>query len=158
MADDLIRYLYASCYAEVRSRFPRIDEFPRSLRPRHKNVRDDGRTNDFRDRFRVQLWDETAATITSHICKDGHYYIHPDPYQCRSLTVREAARLQTFPDNYFFEGSRTDQYKQVGNAVPPFLAYQMADVVAEVLLACIEQDIGRSPTGNIKYVTECFHG
>ncbi len=157
MAPDLIRYLYAACYAEVRGRFPRIDEYPGSLRPKHKNVRND-RTDDFRDRFRVQMWDEKAATITSHISKDGHYYIHPDPFQCRSLTVREAARLQTFPDNYFFEGSRTDQYRQVGNAVPPFLALQMADIVAEILETCIEQDIGRSPTANVRYVAGCRHG
>ncbi|MDI6854374.1 MAG: DNA cytosine methyltransferase [Deltaproteobacteria bacterium] len=149
MSSDLHRYLYAACYAEVRKRFPRIEEFPESLWPMHKNVRKAIKIGDFRDRFRVQLWDEVAATITSHICKDGHYYIHPDPSQCRSLTVREAARLQTFPDNYFFEGSRTDQYRQVGNAVPPFLAFQLADVVAEVLAECIEQDIGRSSTANV---------
>lgn len=135
MASDLRRYLYAATFAEKTGRSPKLADFPTSLLPDHKNV-EEGRTGKmFSDRFRVQLADHVSTTITSHISKDGHYFIHYDPTQCRSLTVREAARLQTFPDNYFFAGPRTEQYHQVGNAVPPQLARQIADIVAEVLHA-----------------------
>jgi len=135
MASDLRRYLYAATFAEKTGRSPKLADFPMSLLPDHKNV-EEGRTGKmFSDRFRVQLAGHVSTTITSHISKDGHYFIHYDPAQCRSLTVREAARLQTFPDNYFFAGPRTEQYHQVGNAVPPQLARQIADIVAEVLHA-----------------------
>ena len=135
MASDLRRYLYAATFAQKTGRSPKLADFPANLLPDHQNV-ELGRTGKmFSDRFRVQLAGQVATTVTSHISKDGHYFIHYDPAQCRSLTVREAARLQTFPDNYFFAGPRTAQYHQVGNAVPPQLARQIAEIVAEVLAA-----------------------
>lgn len=133
MRSDLQRYFFASIYAQVNQATPKLRHFPRELLPQHKNVQRRSTGYDFADRFRVQIPDAPATTITSHISKDGHYYIHYDPAQCRSLTVREAARLQTFPDNYKFEGNRTAQYRQVGNAVPPLLANRIAEIIFEVL-------------------------
>lgn len=134
MPADLHRYLYAACFAKEHVRAPRLADFPPDLLPKHDNVPTAlERGGYFSDRFRVQLENAPATTVTSHIAKDGHYYIHPDPRQCRSLTVREAARLQKFADNYFFSGPRTKQYIQVGNAVPPLLAKQIAAIVYGVL-------------------------
>ena len=128
--EDLSRYFFCSNYAMQKDGIsPKTGDFPRSLIPGHKNWN----TGMFADRFKVQAKKRIASTVTSHISKDGHYFIHSDPAQCRSLTVREAARLQTFPDNYFFEGYQTAQYIQVGNAVPPYLAKQIAAKVYEIL-------------------------
>lgn len=131
MDSDLGRYLYAAAFAKANKRSPKGHaEFGlKNLAPAHANWE----SGKFADRFRVQRYGAPSTTVTSHIAKDGHYFIHPDPTQCRSLTVREAARLQTFPDNYFFQGNRTQQYHQVGNAVPPMLANKIAAVVRDVL-------------------------
>jgi DNA (cytosine-5)-methyltransferase 1 len=129
MASDLGRYLFAAVYAELKGETPKAGDFPAVLAPDHKNWT----SGNFNDRFRVQLQGQPSTTITSHMSKDGHYFIHPDSAQCRSLTVREAARLQTFPDNYFFKGNRTQQFIQVGNAVPPFLAKQIGEAVLRMI-------------------------
>ncbi|MBS0174230.1 MAG: DNA (cytosine-5-)-methyltransferase [Nitrospira sp.] len=133
MRSDLHRYLFVASYGKVKGESPKIADFPTPLLPRHDNVNADNVP--FADRFRVQLKGWWSSTIVAHIAKDGHYFIHHDASQCRSLTVREAARLQTFKDNYFFAGNRTEQYTQVGNAVPPLLARKIAHVVARFMEA-----------------------
>ncbi len=145
MESDISRYLFASVFAQKFGYSARLEQFPISLLPNHVNIlnAESGEKIPFSDRFSVQCAMGPSSTIVSHIAKDGHYYIHYDPSQCRSLTVREAARLQTFPDDYFFVGNRTQQYHQVGNAVPPLLAHQIAYVVADLLRKSFKTPSGK---------------
>jgi DNA (cytosine-5)-methyltransferase 1 len=108
------------------------NELPAKLKT-HKN------RHSFFDRFKVVNANaEFSHTVVAHIAKDGHYYIHPDIRQNRSISIREAARLQSFPDDFYFEGvkeekNRTAAFKQIGNAVPPLMAEQIAEKLREIL-------------------------
>lgn len=98
-----------------------------------KEIRTQKNETSFLDRFKVIDGDGFSHTIIAHLAKDGHYYIHPDEDLCRSVSVREAARLQSFPDNFYFEGSRSAMFKQIGNAVPPLLAKSIAKSILDLL-------------------------
>ena len=91
------------------------------------------RVNAFTDRFKVVDPNGFSQTIVAHLAKDGHYYIYPSLKTVRSISVREAARLQSFPDNFFFEGSRCAAFKQIGNAVPPLLSEAIAKKIVDSL-------------------------
>jgi DNA (cytosine-5)-methyltransferase 1 len=106
----------------------KYNELPTNLIT-HKNL--DG----FLDRYRIVNGNGISHTVVAHISKDGHHFIHPDIEQCRSISVREAARIQSFPDDYYFESSRTSAFQQIGNAVPPL----MADRISKELLAVLKK-------------------
>ena len=91
----------------------------------------------FGNRYTVQEYNKPGKTVVAHLYKDGNLFIHPDHTQARTFTVREAARIQSFPDDFVFLGSRTAQYKQVGNAVPPLMAEAIAKSIRRYL-ECIK--------------------
>lgn len=123
---DLRIYKIAIEKLENEGKRLRNDEIP-------KRIRTQNNTSSFLDRFKVVNKNDVSHTIIAHIAKDGHHYIHPDINQLRSLSVREVARIQSFPDEYLFEGSRTSAFTQIGNAVPPLFSLALAKGIKKLL-------------------------
>ena len=98
-----------------------------------KNLQTHSNKSSFLDRYKALDYNSICHTVVAHIAKDGHYYIHPDIDQNRSITVREAARIQGFPDNFVFEHSRSAAFKQIGNAVPPILSHKIAQAILDFI-------------------------
>lgn len=119
------REIYCIAIKQWKEKRRQLDysKLPANLQTHHN-------TKSFLDRYSVVDPDGYSHTVVAHISKDGHYYIYPTPDPtidtARSITVREAARLQSFPDDYYFEGNRGAAFKQIGNAVPVVLAYKIA--------------------------------
>lgn len=121
-ANDAAIYAYAIKLWDSKQVRVKYTDLPIELRTQ-KNE------NSFLDRFKVVNGNGNAHTVVAHLAKDGHYYIHPSLSVCRSVSVREAARMQSFPDNFFFEGSRSAMFKQIGNAVPVLMAKKIAESI-----------------------------
>lgn len=118
--NDIDREIYRTMAARLLT-YQELLELRPDLKPENPRV--------FGNSYTVQFWDRPSRTIIAHLYKDGNQFIHPDYMQARTLTVREAARLQSFPDDFVFCGSRTDQFKQIGNAVPPLLSEAIAKAI-----------------------------
>ena len=104
-----------------------INDIPSKYNPYRKDI--------FLDKYKKQPWLKPSSTVLAHLSKDGLMFIHPDKSQNRSITPREAARLQSFRDDFIFEGPRTKQYLQIGNAVPPMFAQVVAEQIRKLLAA-----------------------